>query len=52
MERTVSGETYYTTAITIIDNDVYFVNYALGGVGGDSHLYKINTVTKEITKIA
>ncbi|MBO5925576.1 MAG: DUF5050 domain-containing protein [Clostridia bacterium] len=52
MERTVSGVTYYTKAITVIENDVYFVNYLLGGVGGDSHLYKINTDTKEITKIA
>ncbi|MBR7159866.1 MAG: DUF5050 domain-containing protein, partial [Clostridia bacterium] len=52
MERTVSGVTYYTTAITVIENDVYFVNYALAGVGGDSHLYKINIDTKVITKIA
>ena len=52
--REIGGVTYYTTAITVIGNDVYFVNYNGVTVGAisDSHLYKLNTITKEITKIA
>ena len=51
LERTVDSVTYYPATITVYNGDVYFINYALAGVGGDSHLYKINETTKVITKI-
>ena len=43
MPNTVDEVTYYPSSISIVGSDIYFINYALGGVGGDSHLYKLST---------
>lgn len=50
--KTVSGATYYMSNICLVGNFIYFVNYALGGIGGDSCLYKLNISTSAITKVA
>ena len=52
MNKTVDSVTYYLSSVTVAGNDVYFVNYAVGGVGGDSHLYKLSLTNNTITKIA
>ena len=43
MAKTISSTTYYPSDMIIIDGNIYFVNYALGGLGGDSHVYKVST---------
>ena len=51
MPKTSNSVTYYPTEMTIIGNDIYFVNYALGGVGGDSRLYKVNISTGDVEEL-
>lgn len=51
MPKNSASITYYPTEISIIDNDLYFVNYALAGVGGDSHLYKLSLSDGTIEKV-
>ncbi len=52
LEKTVDDVTYYCSSMSFVNGEIYFVNYAYGGVGCDSHLYKINLTTKLVTKIA
>ncbi|MBR6737651.1 MAG: DUF5050 domain-containing protein [Clostridia bacterium] len=49
--KTTNSTTYYPSEIVICGENIYFVNYALGGVGGDSHVYKVNLTSKEIEKV-
>ena len=42
---------YYPSEMVVLGNDIYFVNYALGGIAGDSHLYKVNMTSGQVTKI-
>ena len=42
---------YYQRNIVVNGDDIYFINYTLGGVGGDSHLYKL-TSQGEVIKVA
>lgn len=42
--------TYYASELTVIDNQLYFINYYNNL--GDSHLYKVDLKTKKLTKIA
>ncbi len=32
---------YYARYLTVVGDKMYFINYRLGGVGGDSHLYSV-----------
>lgn len=45
-------ENMYVSSICLIGEEVYFVNYYLGGTLGDSHLYKVSTNGGESSKIA
>ncbi len=51
LARKVDGTSYYPTELSKIGNDLYFINYTLGGVGCDSHLYKVNLQTSALTKV-
>ncbi len=52
MEKKTDDTTYYVTSISIIGNEIYFINYGLSGTIGDSHLYKYSMTTKQIEKVA
>ena len=52
MESTVNGTAYFVSSFSVAGDDIYFINYALGGVGGDSYLYKFSTKNNAVTKIA
>ena len=34
---------YYASEFCVVDNLVYFVNYSLGGLSGDSKIYSVST---------
>jgi hypothetical protein len=51
MAFNVDEVNYYQRNIVVNGDDIYFINYALGGVGGDSHLYKL-TSQGEVIKVA
>ena len=42
----------YASSICVYDDNVYFVNYYLGGTLGDSYLYSVSINGGEVTKIA
>ena len=42
----------YASSICVYGDNVYFVNYYLGGTLGDSYLYSVSINGGEATKIA
>ena len=48
----LTNSAYYSTNFTFIGSDIYFINYKTGGLFGDSHIYKIDGNTKEVSKVA
>ncbi|MBQ7924045.1 MAG: DUF5050 domain-containing protein [Clostridia bacterium] len=51
MDKTVNNVTYFVSSMSIVGDNIYFVNYALGGVGGDSHLYAYSISGRTATKV-
>ena len=51
MEKTVSEKTYYVTELSLLNNEIYFVNYETTGLLSDSHLYKVSITNSQITKV-
>ena len=43
---------YFVKEMTIIGNNIYFLNYALGGTLGDSHTYMVSINGGQPSKIA
>jgi hypothetical protein len=37
--------------MTVVGENIYFVNYQLGGTLGDSHLYKLAISNTTLTKL-
>lgn len=50
LAKAAGSNTYYPTEMVILDGYLYFINYALGGVGGDSHLYRVKLATSAVEK--
>ena len=44
--------TYYATTFSVVENNIYFLNYKTGGLFGDSHIYKTTTNGGDPIKIA
>ena len=52
MDKTVEDTTYYPSELSILNNNIYFINYALSGAAGDSYLYKISLTDGDVLKIS
>ena len=42
----------YASSICLLDNEIYFINYYLGGLQGDSYLYSVSINGGDCNKIA
>ena len=52
MDKKVEDTTYYPSELSILNNNIYFINYALSGAVGDSYLYKISLTDGDVLKIS
>ena len=52
MDKKVEDTTYYPSELSILNNNIYFINYALSGAAGDSYLYKISLTDGYVLKIS